>query len=240
MIKSGNLIKRVFKMKSKIIGHRGAKGESPENTLKSIQWALDLGCGGVEIDVHLSRDGHLMVIHDSTLERTTSGQGEVKKHTLDELKGLDAGEGETIPTLDEVLNLVRGYKEAVILVEIKASGCEKKVIDCVDSLQMKERSIIKCFHHGPLKMIKDMRPDFKTHCLLYGRPLNPVEIVKSAKGDGLSISHETLDKELVSECLNEGLEMTVWNANTVEEMELFKQMGFHYICTDFPSLFLKK
>ncbi|MEE2743005.1 MAG: glycerophosphodiester phosphodiesterase family protein [Bdellovibrionota bacterium] len=227
-------------MKSKIIGHRGAKGESPENTLKSIKKALDLGCGGVEIDVHLSRDEHLMVIHDWTLDRTTSGQGKVKDYTLEELKKLNAGEGETIPTLDEVLNLVKGYKESVVLIEIKAPGCEKRIIDCVDSLEMKERSIIKCFHHGPLKMIKDLRPDFKTHCLLYGRPLNPVEIVKAAKGDGLSISHETFDKELVSECLNQGLEMTVWNANTVEDMELFKQMGFHYICTDFPSLFLKK
>jgi glycerophosphoryl diester phosphodiesterase len=67
-----------------------------------------------------------------------------------------------------------------------------------------------------------------------------VEVVKAAMSDGLSISHETLDQDLVSECLENGLETTVWNANTADEIEVFKKMGFHYICTDFPSLLSKK
>lgn len=226
--------------RSKIIGHRGARGEYPENTLTSIKLALDSGCDGVEIDVHLTKDDYLVVIHDSTLERTTNGQGKIKEQSLEELKGLEAGKGEKIPTLDEVFTLVKSYKEAVLFVEIKASGCEKKVIEAIDIHQMQERTIVKCFHHGSLRLIKELRPDVRTHCLLYGRPLNPVEVVRAAMSDGLSISHETLDQDLVSECLENGLETTVWNANTVDEIEVFKKMGFHYICTDFPSLLSKK
>ena len=86
-------------LRSKIIGHRGAKGEYPENTLGSIELALKRGCDGVEIDIHLSQDGQLAVIHDETLFRTTGEQGFVKEKKWSELRELDAGKGEKIPSL---------------------------------------------------------------------------------------------------------------------------------------------
>ena len=226
--------------KSKIIGHRGAKGEYPENTLGSIELALKKGCDGVEIDVHLSLDGELVVIHDTTLMRTTKEQGLVKEKKFDDLRKLDAGKGEKIPSLEEVLNLVKSFQGAVIFVEIKAPGCEQKVIDALNKTQMESLSIVKCFHHLPLKIIKEMNPKIKTHCLLYGRPLNPVEIVRACQADGLSISHETVDTDLAKECHKAGIELTLWNANSLSEMETFQKMGFDYICTDYPSTLLKE
>ena len=107
----------------KLMGHRGARREFAENTLRSIEIALAAGVGAVEIDVRLSRDGHLIVIHDETLDRTTNGEGAVLDMNIAELRALDAGEGERLPTLDEVLELVRGRAE--LFVELKAADCEE-------------------------------------------------------------------------------------------------------------------
>src|SRR5512140_1977680 len=100
-----------------IVGHRGAPVEEPENTLRSFRRALDLGVAAVELDVQLTRDGCLAVIHDETLERTTNGHGRVQDFTLAELQRLDAGRGEPIPALEEVLELARG--RAHLAVEMK-------------------------------------------------------------------------------------------------------------------------
>jgi len=89
-----------------IIGHRGAAALEPENTLLSIERAMDIGVDAVEIDVHLSKDKELVVIHDATVDRTTNGTGPVSSYTVQEIKRLDAGKGEAIPTLQEVINLI--------------------------------------------------------------------------------------------------------------------------------------
>src|SRR5437763_13614314 len=92
-----------------VVGHRGAMGHCPENTLASFARGLELGADWIELDVHLSRDGQLIVIHDETLDRTTNGHGLVKDHSLAELKQLDAGQGQAIPTLAEVLDWARTH-----------------------------------------------------------------------------------------------------------------------------------
>src|SRR5690242_7213158 len=101
-----------------VVGHRGAMGYCPENTLVSFERGLELGADWIELDVHLSRDGELIVIHDESLERTTNGHGLVGEHMLAELRELDAGEGQSIPTLSEVLDWARA-KNAVVDIEIK-------------------------------------------------------------------------------------------------------------------------
>ena len=99
-----------------IIGHRGASGYAPENTLKAFELALSQGCEWLELDVHLL-DGKLIVIHDEQLDRTTSGQGLISDHSLDAIRRLDAGDGEKIPYLDEVIEMVDG--QASINIELK-------------------------------------------------------------------------------------------------------------------------
>ena len=101
----------------KIMGHRGAKAYEPENTLRSIRRALELGVHAVEIDIHLSRDGRLVVIHDATVDRTTNGKGRVADLTWEELRRLDAGLGEAVPSLEEVTALVHG--RAHLFIELK-------------------------------------------------------------------------------------------------------------------------
>ena len=104
-------------MMAKIMGHRGAPADEPENTLRSFSRALAVGVAAVELDVQLTKDGRLAVIHDETLDRTTNGRGPVRDFTLAELKKLDAGRGEPVPSLEEVFDLVQG--KAHLVVELK-------------------------------------------------------------------------------------------------------------------------
>jgi glycerophosphoryl diester phosphodiesterase len=222
-------------MATKYVGHRGSKGESPENTLKGMAYGLDQGLAGVEIDVHLSKDGELIVIHDPTVDRTTDGKGLVREMSLAELKSLDAGEGEKIPTLSEVIDLVK-IKNATLFIELKAPGCEEKVIEQILEKEFTENSILKSFNHRFIKKAKSINPQIQAQCLMYALPINPVEIIKSCNADGISISTIHLDKELVKACHQENFIVTTWNANDLQALAKFTDMNVDYVCTDFASL----
>src|SRR5919202_5121590 len=129
-----------------VVGHRGAMGHCPENTLASFERGLELGADWIELDVHLSRDGALVVIHDETLDRTTNGSGLVKDHTLAQLERLDAGGGQRIPTLDEILEWARA-NGVVLDIEIKNAplyynGIEAAVVRALDARTMTEQAVV--------------------------------------------------------------------------------------------------
>src|SRR6266511_3945699 len=109
-----------------VVGHRGAAGLEPENTLRAFRRGIELGVDYVECDVHLTRDGHLAVIHDETVDRTTDGHGPVAGFSLEELRRLDAGQGERIPTLEEVLATTRGHVR--LLIELKGARTEEATV----------------------------------------------------------------------------------------------------------------
>src|SRR5437660_7666970 len=111
------------------VGHRGAAALEPENTIRSFRRAIELGCDFAECDVHLTRDGQLAVMHDAAVDRTTNGSGPISDFTMAELKQLDAGQGERVPTLDEVLETVRGRIK--LLIELKGPGTEALTVQTV-------------------------------------------------------------------------------------------------------------
>jgi glycerophosphoryl diester phosphodiesterase len=111
------------------IGHRGAKGYEPENTLVSFEKAIEMGADGIELDVHLSLDGHLIVIHDETIDRTTNGKGVVNQMTLQELKSFTINRKYTIPTLEEVLDLVN--QRCFVNIELKNQDTAEKVVQLI-------------------------------------------------------------------------------------------------------------
>lgn len=217
-----------------LVGHRGARGEKPENTLLGFQYASDLNLGAIELDIHCSADDYLVVIHDETVERTTNGQGHVDKMPLTELKKLDAGLGESIPTLEEVFNLY-SKNTLEIMVEIKSSKCEKKLIDLVNKFSFRDRVIVKSFNHRFLKTVRELDDQIRIFPLIYGLPLNPIGIIESVRGQGLSLSINTVDKEIISDCKNNSFRTCVWNANNIEELKLLESWGVDYICTDLPD-----
>ncbi len=125
----------------KIIGHRGAPVYKPENTLASFNKAFELGVDMIELDVHLTKDKQPVVIHDRTVNRTTSGKGKVSNLTLNEIRKLDAGEGEKIPTLEEVFDLI-GRKKGEVNIEIKESHVLEKIFLYLDNKVIKKKVLI--------------------------------------------------------------------------------------------------
>ena len=177
--------------KSLILGHRGACGYAPENTLEAFRLALSQGADGYELDVHMTKDGELVVIHDESVDRTTDGTGLVRDLTLSQIKALDAScgmagyHGAKIPTLREALELVRDTHHTVN-VEIKTDEwfypeLEEKCLALVEELGMEDRIIYSSFNHFTLQKIRALKPDAKTGMLFgdimvkaweYAKPLN--------------------------------------------------------------------
>src|SRR6266700_3376300 len=180
-----------------LIAHRGGSLEAPENTLAAFGHAIKLGIRYVELDVHLTRDGALAVIHDESVDRTTDGHGLVQDHSLAELKQLDAGAwfnpayaGERIPTLDEVLAWARA-RGTVVDIEIKNAplyyaGIEEAVVKALDSEHMAEQVIVISFDHGAVKRVKALDPRIATGVLYAGRPVDAgIGLARQANADAL-------------------------------------------------------
>jgi len=146
----------------RIIAHRGASGSKPENTLIAFQKAVELGVEMMELDVHLCKTGELAVIHDARVNRTTNGQGFVSHKTLSQLRELDAGKGEKIPTLQEVFALVKGKTK--IDIELKGKGVVTQTVKLIKH-QIKSKNltagdiIISSFHHHQLKEFHALMPE---------------------------------------------------------------------------------
>jgi len=217
----------------KVMGHRGARHEAPENTLPSIQRALDAGCEAIEIDVQPTRDGQLAVIHDETLERTTSGEGPVAARSLAELQALDAGGGARVPSLAEALALCRGRAE--LFVELKAPGCEARVVEAIRAADQVGECIVKSFVHPWLLSIKGLEPRLRTACLIYGRPVDPAGVARAAAAEVFSVGIAMLDAALIQECHAAGIQVCTWNLNDPEQAAHYRDLGVDYLGSDAPT-----
>lgn len=217
-----------------IIAHRGASGYEPENTLNSVKKALELGADMVEVDVHVSKDGQIMVIHDARLERTTNGRGYVRDLTLKELKKLDAGLGERIPTLEEVIELMRG--EAQLAVEIKVPGIEEKVLQIIKENELENDSLFTSFYHPVLKHVRELDPNVKTGVIIASRPIKPAQLAIDANANALLPKHTYVDLHMVEESHKHNLTIYPWTIDTINEIRPLVKMGVDGIVTNKPDV----
>lgn len=220
-------------MKTKIYGHRGATGTVPENTLPSFKAALDAGAMGLELDIHLAKDGEIIVIHDETLDRTTKGKGYVKDLTVAEIKAMD----DSVPTLGEVLELMAAYPEAELNIEVKTThftygGIEEKVLDLMKGQTRKV--VYSSFNLPTLIRLKKLDPAVSIAWLIYQIITNPADHIQEF---GLEALH--IDKNLLLKYPEhwEGLydKLRVWTVNDMEEVAKLKALGVDTIITDFPQ-----
>ncbi len=216
----------------KIIGHRGAPAEEPENTLSSLRRALDLGAAAVELDVQLTRDGRLAVIHDETLDRTTNGRGAVRDRTLAELKQLDAGKGEPIPSLEEVLELVQGRGR--LLVELKQPEAAPALLKFFRKNRAFEVARVISFWHPAVQALKAAEPRLKTGILLVGRPADPAALAHAARADTLVLNYRYLDRDLVAAAHRQELRVIAWNIDDPEILPTYLELNLDAICTNRP------
>lgn len=243
------------------VGHRGAAGIAPENTLASFQAALVAGVQMVELDVHLSRDGQLVVMHDSRVDRTTNGQGRVSDLTLAQLRELDAAAhfaGKTrygvqrIPILDEVFDLVQGWARVNVEIKLAAKdrpypGIERKLVQCLRRRQAIADTIIASFDVPTLQRLRAIEP--RLDCLAivstaqfpYADPCAAAQSVARLVHSGLqgvAIDRRCLSEEVMLLLKRARLRVAVWVINDIAQMWQFESMGVDYLTTDRPDLLL--
>jgi glycerophosphoryl diester phosphodiesterase len=197
-------------------GHRGNPAEHPENTLDSYRSAIELGCDMVECDVHLTADGELAVIHDHNLERTTNGTGLVGGYRLAELRELDAGNGQKIPLLEEIFELVRDRVGLVIETKqnpIPYPGLEEKLIATLREQGMTDRVTVVSFHHRCVRHLKEVGPELDVGILDASRPIDPVGMMRAAGADLFSCFYGTLDPPMAEEIRAAGGSVGVWTVD---------------------------
>jgi glycerophosphoryl diester phosphodiesterase len=211
------------------IGHRGARAYAPENTLKSFKKALEIGVDAVELDVRKTKDNQIVVIHDEDVKRTTNGEGLVSELTLKEIKDLDAGDGEKIPTLDEVLDFLG--KKVKIFVELKETGIEEQVLSIMHKKGLEKNVVIVSFLEDALKKVRELDKDIDTG-LIYTKHKNPLKASIDLKANYLLALYRfthTANVEKAHEC---GLKVRVWTINNPQEAEEYAKKGVDGIASD--------
>lgn len=227
-----------------IFGHAGGKKTGPENTLRAFQKAIDLKADYIEFDIHESKDGEIVVMHDDNTLQTTGYDGYIKEMTLEELKKLDCGMGERIPTLKEVIKLCKG--KIGLQIEVKVENVGKKIVDLLKQADLIESSIISSFIHNEVLRIKEYEPKTKIAALVSERVGDPDDLKKVAKRiskkDKFYAFHPyftVLNKEIVDYCHKSNLKVNVWTVNEQRDMENLIRLGVDGIITD-DILLLKK
>lgn len=216
-----------------IIAHRGASFLEPENTLRSIRRAIDLHADMVEVDVRVSKDGELVVIHDERVDRTTNGTGYVKDLKLRELKKLDAGLGEEIPTLNEVLKLFKDKigENVKLIVEIKIPKIEEEVLKIIHDVALK-RVLLTSFYHPTIKNVKNLNPDMETGIIFACQPINAWELALNAGSDVIFPRSEFVDKAMVENAHKHMISVYPWTIDERDRAKALIKMGVDGIVTN--------
>jgi glycerophosphoryl diester phosphodiesterase len=220
-----------------IMGHRGASASEPENTLRSFTRALSMGVAAVELDVQLTKDGRLAVIHDETLDRTTNGRGPVKDFTLAELKQLDAGRGEPVPSLEEVFDLVKG--KAHLVVEMKHPESGPALLRFFRQHRAFEFARVISFWHPAVKTLKEQEPRLVTGVLMVGCPVDPVALARAARADSLVLQYTYVTPELVAAAHAHGLQVYVWNIDDPDRLQPYLTMNLDGIGSNCPDVLIE-
>ncbi len=220
------------------IAHRGASGHEPENTLLAIQKALDLGAPWIEVDVHAVA-GRVLVIHDNRLERTTSGTGALEDQELTYLRSLDAGKGERIPFLEEVLDLIG--PRAGLNVELKGPRTAIPVARLLtDRLRQgtshPDQLLVSSFDLRQLRTFRDLAPQIPLGVLLARTTLPYLKIAEELKASSLHVKLSQLTERLVAGAHAHGLRVYVFTVNTEGDLARVRHLGADGVFTDYPEL----
>jgi len=230
-----------------VFGHRGACRYTPENTVPSFLQALEMGAHGVELDVHLSKDGVPVVIHDFGVEKTTDGSGLVVNKILAELKSLDAGvhkgaefAGIRIPTLDEVFEALAGRLAVNVEVKADTDGIEQVVADCIARHDMADKVIISSFNPLILKRFADTQPHLKLGFLIDPQetPEMALTFMSVVKHHARHPHHSAIDAAYVRVAHQFDYRVNTWTVNEPERALELAELGVDCIITDTPDVML--
>jgi len=219
------------------IGHRGAMGYEPENTLISFQKAIELGADMIELDIHLCKSGELVVIHDEKVDRTTNGRGFVRDKTLAELKQLDAGKWQAIPTLEEVLGEVN--KRVSVNIELKGAGTAVPVAMIIDKYVSngwgRNLFLISSFSIGELECSREKNRESRIGIVFDKKSRDLFNLTDKFSAYSIHPSIKLTNPDLIEEAHKRGLKVFVWTANSSADIRRLIKIGVDGIFSNFPD-----
>jgi glycerophosphoryl diester phosphodiesterase len=225
-------------MKMLKIGHRGAKGHAPENTLISFRKAIELDVDGIELDVHLTSDLQLICIHDDTLNRTTSGTGLINSFTLSELKALRIDNLHEIPTLEEVLDLID--KKIFINIELKGKNTAKPVVDVIESYLNRgnwnyNHFLVSSFDWNALQEVRSLNPNIALGVLTQTDLGLAIGFADFIQAKSIHPYFHLLTKENTALMQQKRFQVFPWTVNELEDIQKIKSFHVDGIISDFPD-----
>lgn len=221
------------------VGHRGAAGLEPENTIRGFKRAVEIGVDQIELDVRFSKDGKIVVMHDEKTDRTTNIKGLVRDLTYEELKKADAGKGEKIPLLSDVFEFMKTNK-VTVQIELKVPAA-KEVVQMISDYGFIERTCITSFMHDQVLEAKNIEPKMITGALITHRPADPAAETRSCKADRLHIVHDKIDGELVGKIHDANLGVFAWGKiDRAEKMDSLINLEVDGIGSDYPDLLVER
>jgi glycerophosphoryl diester phosphodiesterase len=220
------------------IGHRGAMGHEPENTIRSFKKALELNVDAIELDVYVCKTGELVVIHDDKVDRTTNGKGYTQEKTFKELRSLDAGKGEIIPTLEEVLDFVN--KRVIVNIELKGKNTAlatfKVIQKYIDTKGWSEIDfMVSSFDHHELNKFKTLYPQIFIGALIESIPLSYADFGVQVNAQSVNLSIDFINQEFVNDAHKKGLKVYVYTVNDNDDIAKIKALNVDGIFSNFPE-----
>ena len=224
--------------KPMVIGHRGAMGHETENTLASVQKALDLGVDGIEIDVFNVESGETVVFHDETVDRLSNGGGKIEEYAYVDVLQLILDGNHKIPMLQEVLKLIDN--QVLLNIELKGAGTADRVnfimnyyID--EEGWSPENFLISSFDWDELRDMRKLNPDVAIAVLTEDNPIDAIPVAKELKAVAINPNHEKLTEESNKAIKEAGFKIFTWTVNEPEEIERMKELDVDGIITNFPE-----
>ncbi len=234
-------------MKTQIWAHRGASGYAPENTMEAFRLANQLKADGIELDIHMTKDGRLVVAHDETIDRCSNGTGRIIDMTLKELQSYDFSnhlpdyKNVKIPTLEEVLYFVKSTGMTVNI-EIKSGivnyqGIEEKALSLVEKLGLKKKVIYSSFNHYSLMLVKQIDKTVPIGLLYSEAIVDPHLYAEYLKAEAIHPFYYTLAlPDIVTKCHEKGILVNPWTVNTAEHLAWMFKEGVNAVITNFPDV----
>ena len=223
---------------TQIIGHRGAMGHAPENTVLSIQKALALDVDGIEIDVFRCQSGEIIVFHDKKLNKLTNGKGKIEKKTLAQLQELQVMGSEPIPVLEEIIQLINGRVQ--LNIELKGKNTSKGVFNimktAIESGGWKKNQLyVSSFDWEELRKFRKLTNQFGIAVLTDRNPLDAIPVADELSAFAINPSHKKLTLDMIKKVQEEGFEVFTWTVNDTTRIKELTSWRVDGIITDFPD-----
>lgn len=222
-----------------IVGHRGAPTLASENTLASVERAIEVGADAVEVDVRLSRDGHAMVFHDLDMKRLTGVDAKITELTLEELRKLRVQGREPIPTLEEVLELVKKYG-VELLIEVKDPRATPRVLELVKNVGMCSSTYITSFYHSVALEVLRIEPRIRRGLIVVGELVSFGDAIRVTKAHHVANHYNYVTPRFVEAIHRADAKVYAWTVNSVATARRLVELGVDAIVTDMPQVMVRE